>query len=70
MIELDLDHLFDSLNNIIDVCEKHKPFKFYRKFRVRKRIKKRYMMRYNKITPFLLSEADFAVRILRRFYKK
>lgn len=58
--------LFENLDNLFNVIEENKPIKFYRKFRVRKRIKKRYMIRYNPAIDLLADNLSFALRFFRR----
>lgn len=62
--------LFENLDNLVNVIEENKPIKFYRKFRVRKRIKKRYMIRYNPAIDLLSDNLSFALRILRRHFNE
>ena len=67
------DNLSDTLFSILDFIqeskkEETKPFIFYRKFRFKKKIKRRYMIRVNPAKSLIADNLFFGLKIAKRLF--
>ena len=61
------DFLFDeTMNDILNFLERTKPLKFYRKFRFKKKIKKRYMIRVNPMSNLIADNFSFMLKNVKK----
>ena len=68
-----IDNLSDTLFSILDFIqeskkEETKPFIFYRKFRFKKKIKRRYMIRVNPAKSLIADNLFFGLKIAKRLF--
>lgn len=68
------DSISDTLFSILDFIqeskkEETKPFIFYRKFRFKKKIKRRYMIRVNPVKSLIADNLFFGLKLAKKLFE-
>lgn len=68
------DNISDTLFSILDFIqeskkEETKPFIFYRKFRFKKKIKRRYMIRVNPVKSLIADNLFFGLKLAKKLFE-
>ena len=68
------DNISDNLFSILDFIQETKkeeknPFIFYRKFRFKKKIKRRYMIRVNPVKTLIADNLFFGLKLAKKLFE-